>query len=126
MKKTLSDRAISPRKPARLPKEGSGYAVLRFIGGFFQASAVLLLAAAVLGSCYGSIRAVQSFLPYQDQKMAGFITVIYLTDILAFLACGLLLGGLMAAAGTLLRLAGTRRAPEVPDAPDASMAERSI
>jgi hypothetical protein len=56
--------------------------------------------------------------------MAGFITIIYLTDILAFLACGFLLGGLTAAAGTLLRLAGTRRAPVTRDVPGGSYAER--
>jgi hypothetical protein len=117
-----SDRRLPPRRGTRIPKEGAGYSVLRFLGGFLQGAGVLVLAAAVLGSCYGSFRAVQSFLPYQDQKMAGFVTIITFSYILVFFLCALLLGGWMTVGGILLRRAGTRRAPDAPDVPGGSAA----
>jgi hypothetical protein len=47
--------------------------------------------------------------------MAGFVTIITLTNILIFLICFLFLGGMMVIAGFLMKFAGTRKVKKASD-----------
>ena len=69
----------------------------------------------LLISCYYSIHAVNSFLPYHDQKMAGFVTILAFSYILVFFVCAFSLGVGMTIAGILLRFAGTRKGRDASD-----------
>ncbi len=88
---------------------GAGFAFLRILGDMAKGFGILVLAGSVAISCYGSFRAIQSFLPYQEQKMAGFITTLYFSYILIFFICMCLLGAALVAGGIALKFAGTRK-----------------
>ena len=114
------------RKPrsGREPKEGAFFAVLRGTGEVLKWGGFLSIGAAIILSCWGGIRATQSYLPYQEQRMAGFITLLLYSYSLFLFICLAGLGVLMEIGGFIARYAGTRKARTQAD-PDTSLAEGS-
>jgi hypothetical protein len=100
---------LDPNNKKRIPKKGAGFAFLRILGDIAKGSGILVLAGSVAISCYGSFRALQSFLPYREQKMAGFVTTLYFSYILIFFICLSSLGAMLVAGGIALKFAGTRK-----------------
>lgn len=97
------------RDKNRMPKMGVGFAFLRTFGDIAKWSGIFVLAGSVAISCYGSFRAMQSFLPYQEQKMAGFITILYFSYILIFFICLCSFGAVLVAGGIVLKSIGMRK-----------------
>jgi hypothetical protein len=105
------EQAIRREKKKRVPKAGTFFAVLRILGRILKWTGIVVVGGAVLFSGYGVIRATLSYLPYREQRMAGFITMLKYTNIAVFFICPLILGIFMAGVGILMRRAGTRKTP---------------
>jgi hypothetical protein len=111
MNSSQIEQPIRREKQKRVPKAGTFFAVLRILGGILKWTGIVVVGGAVLFSGYGVIRATLSFLPYREQRMAGFITMLEYTNIAVFFICLLVLGICMAGAGILMRRVGTRKTP---------------
>jgi hypothetical protein len=118
------EKPILPRKSGREPKEGAFFALLRILGEISKWGGFITMGAAILFSCWGVIRATQSYTPYQEQRMAGFITILYYSYFLIAFVCLIGLGVLMVIGGMLMRYAGTRKRKTQAD-PDIPLAESS-
>jgi hypothetical protein len=99
-------------KKNREPKEGAFSAGLRILGRLLTWAGILVLAGSCLFSCYESYHAIRSFLPYHEQKMAGFVTTILFSWIILICGCGSSLGLGMTVTGIVLGFAGTRKHKE--------------
>jgi hypothetical protein len=104
------DKPILRRKNAREPKEGAFFAFLRILGRIFLWLGILVVAGAFLYSCYALFQATRSFLPYHEQRMAGFVTMIGFSYILFFFICLLSLGVFLIFGGVALKFVGSRKA----------------
>jgi hypothetical protein len=104
-----TEKPVLRRKHAREPKPGAFFAFLRILGRIFLWLGILTIAGAILYSFYALFQATRSFLPYQEQRMAGFVTMIGFSYILFFFICLLSLGGFLISAGAALKFVGSRK-----------------
>lgn len=77
---------------SRFPKPGTGFLLVRLLGGFFKILGGLLSAAAGIGFIVTLVRAGSTLagaLQFLEQKMAGFIAAIIVGILLLFLLLGL-------------------------------------
>jgi hypothetical protein len=99
---------------SRRPREGFFFALARFTGLMLKVAGWLLLAIGVIGFIIMLVRigpGLVGALQYPEQKMAGFIFILYLVNLLIFPVVGLV-GAVMVGIGFVLGFIGTQ--PGVP------------
>jgi hypothetical protein len=94
----------------RIPKEGCVFSIIRIAGLLLKIAGFLLLAIALIGFVIVLVRigpTLVEMIPHLDHQMAGFVFILYLTNLLIFPVVGLV-GAVLVGVGFLLSYYGTK------------------
>lgn len=100
---------MHPFKSRRLPRKGLFFTLVRIAGLLCKVAGLLLLAISVIGFLVMLVRigpGLVGSMQYSEQKMAGFIFLLYLANLLIFPVVGLV-GAAVAGIGFALGYVGT-------------------